>query len=129
MYITDGRAAFYNDLKEEEAVKWASRLETFSIGCFKSTAEHAPFRIIDTVYVVCKQDRALMPNRQWKMVRDARLTKWVSLDTGHNPILAAPALLTEITKAAAGEEVVLTEGSLLGRRGVNKGFDRLRIAE
>lgn len=62
------------------------------------------------------------------MVRHARLEKWVSLDTGHNPILGAPSLLAEITKAAAGEEVILTEGSLIATSDVGKGFEKLRIA-
>jgi hypothetical protein len=63
------------------------------------------------------------------MISHARLTKWVSLDTGHAPFLAVPALLAEITKAAAGEEVILKTGSIIQRGGVGNGFAKLRIAE
>jgi hypothetical protein len=70
-----------------------------------------------------------MPNRQWNMIHYARLTKWVSLETGHTPFLVVPALLAEITKAAAGETVILNERSIIQRGGIGSAFDKLCISE
>lgn len=63
------------------------------------------------------------------MINYARLTKWVSVDTGHTPFLVVPALLAEITRAAAGETVILNEGSIVQKGGIGYAFDKLRISE
>lgn len=79
------------------------------------------------MYVQCTEDNALLPDRQEKMVEAAGLKKWVKIRTGHSPFLLVPELLGDITRAGAGESVVVSNGQVLAADDIGSAMVSLEI--
>ena len=90
---------FYNECSTAVAIEAARRLRPTAIGCVAEPGNGEPWRQVPTTYVVCENDRVMVPEFQRQMARNA--TEVVSLPTDHSPFLSAPQELARLLTAAA----------------------------
>ena len=107
IFVIESHHSLYNGLSEGAAEEWTKQLGHQSIGPFTSLTKHAPYEKIGTLYIQCTEDNALLPDRQEKMCKDIGMEKWIKIRTGHSPFLVVPELLSDITRAGAGEDVII----------------------
>ena len=118
----------YNAVRDEqEALMWTEKLRHHSIPSLMSKSKHAPYKDIDTVYVICKDDHALLPPRQEKVIGLAGIKKWVKLHADHSPFLTATQGLTHVVRAVAGENVVLRKGEGILPEDIGSEMTNLRV--
>ncbi|HZP29875.1 MAG TPA: alpha/beta hydrolase [Acidimicrobiia bacterium] len=95
-------AALYNDCTDEDVAYALPRLCAQSAASFKQTLTGAGWHDIPATYVVCTEDRAIVPGFQRAMAR-ARATTIVELPAGHSPFFSDPQavadLLAELARA------------------------------
>jgi pimeloyl-ACP methyl ester carboxylesterase len=96
--------AFYNDLDIEEAAYWVSKLRSHALVTMKTSADYAAWKDIPAWYLICKRDKALIPDTQRALVKEARKyldqvggagtgeknLKSEEIDTSHSPFLSRP---------------------------------------
>ena len=102
----------YSDLPDEEASKWAAKLQHQSIGVFGSTTAHAAWRYIPSTYVVAKQDKSMISKEYaHMMINAAKEIEPTAFDVveehdgGHCIMLSQPEWLAGVLRRAAGESV------------------------
>ncbi|MFF3573880.1 alpha/beta hydrolase [Nocardia jiangxiensis] len=90
------RTTLYHDVDSELADRMIERLRPIAVSCNQEIATHrvAAWRTVTTTYAVCLQDRAIAPEDQRAMARNAH--EAVELDTGHSPFLARPDLVGDL---------------------------------
>jgi pimeloyl-ACP methyl ester carboxylesterase len=84
----------YNDLPDDEAVDWESRLIPQSHAVQKSEIEVTAYKYIPSTYVICENDKAALPQYQ-EMFAEAAGAKVIRLAAGHMPMLSQPDALVE----------------------------------
>lgn len=100
--------AFYNDvLPRSRAEALARENVTHNIMVVGGIVEGVPWMDVQSMYVVCERDEALLVRLQRGMVRDAQeaggKVRVVTLESGHSPFLSRPDELVGIVgKVAAG---------------------------
>jgi pimeloyl-ACP methyl ester carboxylesterase len=87
----------YNDLPDEEAAVWESRLIPQSQAVQSSMIEATAYKYIPSTYVVCTNDKAVPPQYQ-EMFARAVGASVVKIDAGHMPMLSQPDVLLEKVK-------------------------------
>ena len=75
----------------------------------------------------CTNDNGLLPEWQERLIELGGFKKWVKIDSGHTPFLSCTELLTQVTRAAAGEEIVLKEDYGVKHEDVSSGMTNLRV--
>lgn len=108
--VVDETAAehiFYHDCRQEDASDALARLTPQPLGAFAQpvhSSEQA-WGSVPRGYVLCRQDRAITPAMQRRMLERVPCDPVVELDSGHSPFLSNPAALAdaiyEITAAHA----------------------------
>ncbi|MEX2587470.1 MAG: alpha/beta hydrolase [Actinomycetota bacterium] len=93
--IAAGRAPeiFYNDCDAESVVKAENRLRPQSAASFQQEVGATPERSLRSVYIVCRQDRAIAAAGQRQMAE--RAGRIVAMPTGHCPFICQPEQLSE----------------------------------
>jgi pimeloyl-ACP methyl ester carboxylesterase len=88
---------FYNDC-DADTVAWAlTQLRPMRMSGAGATA--AAWRTLPSTYVVCKQDRAILPELQRKMAtRTGDVVEW---DTSHSPFASRPELVADLCERFA----------------------------
>jgi pimeloyl-ACP methyl ester carboxylesterase len=88
--------AFYNDVSPELAAKAIARLRPFYLTGFLplDTSAKAAWKTVPTTYVVCTQDKAIHPDDQRDMAKNA--SEIVEIDTSHSPFLSRPDLVADL---------------------------------
>ena len=96
----------YNDLSDDEAADWESRLIPQSHAVQKSEIEITAYKYIPSTYMVCENDKAAPPKYQ-EMFAGTAGAKVTKLAAGHMPMLSQPDALVEkvveVVKEAAAE--------------------------
>lgn len=84
---------FYNDVPTALATDAVGRLRPFHVSGWSrvETTAIAAWREVPTTYVVCTRDRAIHPDEQREMAKNAG--EVVEFDTGHSPFLSRPDLV------------------------------------
>jgi pimeloyl-ACP methyl ester carboxylesterase len=96
--------AFYNDVTIEEAAYWLSNLSSHALVTMNTSADYAAWKDIPAWYLICKRDKALNPDTQRALVKEAREyldqvggagtggknIKSEEIDTSHSPFLSRP---------------------------------------
>jgi len=107
---------FYNDINDKEMLdELVGSLKPQSYGALWSKSTYAPWRDVESTYVLCERDEALPVQGQREMVANAKKVieetggkgsmREVSLNTSHSPFLSRPEELGRIVRTAAGEKV------------------------
>lgn len=91
------REALAGDLRREDVVIALPRTGLQSISSFVAPSRASPWQRRST-YVVCTEDRALLPDLQERMAR--RAGRVVRLDSGHCPQLSRPDEVVEVILSA-----------------------------
>jgi pimeloyl-ACP methyl ester carboxylesterase len=91
-------AVFYNDC-DEATVAWATQqLRSMNMdGASPATA--AAWHALPSTYVVCTQDRIILPELQRRMAE--RTNETVELDTSHSPFASRPELVADLLERLA----------------------------
>ena len=79
---------FYEDCEEETATWAVSRLGEQNAHTLTSPVSRAPWRTVDSTYVICSQDRVLPLVAQQRLAK--RCHRSVVWDTSHSPMLSQP---------------------------------------
>ncbi|KAH9871548.1 hypothetical protein J1614_005803 [Plenodomus biglobosus] len=101
-FLKGGASLLYNDLPDDEAADWESRLIPQSHAVQKSEIEITAYKYIPSTYMVCENDKAAPPEYQ-EMFAGAAGAKIVKLATGHMPMLSQPDALVEKVVEAVKE--------------------------
>jgi pimeloyl-ACP methyl ester carboxylesterase len=90
---------FYNDC-DDATVEWAKQRLRPMGGNTGAPATAAAWRSIPSTYVVCTQDRAILPELQRRMARHTdEVIEW---EASHSPFASQPALVAELFARLAG---------------------------
>jgi pimeloyl-ACP methyl ester carboxylesterase len=84
----------YNDLSDDEAADWESRLIPQSHAVQKSEIEVTAYKYIPSTYMICENDKAAPPQYQ-EMFAGAAGAKVTKLASGHMPMLSQPDALVK----------------------------------
>jgi len=103
--MEQGESLFYHDLDTDTAQHYAKKLKTTSTGTFASELTYESYRDIPAAYLICKQDRALSPEKQRAFADAAGIELVEEIDTGHSPFLSKPELVEKFIRRAAGESL------------------------
>ena len=110
---------FYADLPLEEAAYWVSKLGTHSAVTLNSPANYAAWKDIPSWYLICMQDKALKPETQRALVKEAReyldeaggpgtgahMLRMEEIDSSHSPFLSRPEQTAAFIEKAATPEL------------------------
>lgn len=98
---------FYNDCSAEDTAAAMARLKVEPLLPLTQavTLTDANFGRVPRCYIFCKQDHALVPALQQKLVEQTPCERVFSLDTGHSPFFSQPADLAEILLSASLAEI------------------------
>ena len=90
---------FYNDCTQED-IDWAvSKIDCQRIEAFTQPLNHAPWKLIDSTYVICTEDNALPLSLQEKL--SSRCRNSVRLSSGHFPMVSQPEKVAKLLSALA----------------------------
>ena len=98
---------FYNDLPDDVAASYTSKLRSHSYQTFHSPLTVEPFRQIPSAYLVCEKDNAIPVQAQDGMIAQAKAIAPTSfdlverLDASHSPFLSQPGKVAEFLERAA----------------------------
>ena len=92
-------ATFYNCCEPDVAAKAADRLRSTSFECISSPLESEPGQTIPSTYVLCSQDRAILPELQLLMSK--RANNVVTIDTDHSPFYSSTDALLEVLQGGS----------------------------
>lgn len=95
---------FYNDLPEEKANEWTSKLQYHATGAFFTPQAYSAFKFIPSTYVICELDKAIPAALQEMMATQPGADMVIEkLNAGHSPFLSMPEETSDIIRKAAGE--------------------------
>ena len=98
-YLKNRTQLLYNDLPEEEAGKWGSRLIAQSHAVQKTEITCTAYKYIPSTYLLCEKDKAAPPQYQEMFARAAG-SQLLRCETGHSPVLSQPEMLVDkVTEA------------------------------
>ena len=80
-------ACFYNLCDPETAAQAVSRLRTTSNDCFIPGDHKEPWRSIPSTYILCTKDKAIVPELQQFMSKNAQQT--ITIETDHSPFYSS----------------------------------------
>jgi hypothetical protein len=85
---SDAHGLFYGDCSPTLAGSAARNLVSQARGHGRGIQARAAWRHVDSLYLVCAEDRALDPTLQLQMAR--RCTRSVQLHASHSPYISMP---------------------------------------
>jgi pimeloyl-ACP methyl ester carboxylesterase len=85
----------YNDLPDDEAKAWESRLIPQSYAVQTSNINLTAYKYIPSTYLICEKDMAAPPEHQ-EMFAKAAAAKVHKLASGHMPMLSQLAALIDM---------------------------------
>lgn len=91
--------AFYHCAPPDLAAEAAQQLRPMPTALLMSPASGQAWRHIPSTYVICAQDRMVVPSEQRRMAR--RTGAAVELDCDHSPFLAMPGALADLLASIA----------------------------
>jgi hypothetical protein len=101
----------YNDLPDDEARIWESRLIPQSYAVQTSEIKLTAYKHVPSTYVICEKDQAA-PSQYQEMFAGAASAKIVKLSAGHMPMLSQlDLLLDKLTKSIREAEKQTQERS------------------
>ena len=103
----NARDTVYNDLSDEEAQKWISKLYKHATKSLSAPTTWAGWKHIPSTYVLCGQDHAIPAEAQEMMInRDSANFNVVRFEhASHSPFLSMPKETADVIRKAAGEVV------------------------
>lgn len=105
----DARDVFYNDLSDEEATKWISKLKHQSEGVYITPVTYAAWRYIPSTYVIGTEDKSSVSREVVDyMINQDQPNAIDSVETceggGHCLMISRPDWLASALRRAAGEK-------------------------
>ncbi|MCJ1310146.1 hypothetical protein MMC25_003807 [Agyrium rufum] len=97
--IRDGEKTLYNDLPEDEARKWVSRMIDQSHAVQNTEVTRASYQYIPSTYLVCENDQACPAQFQEMFAAQAK-SEVQRCSTGHSAMLSQPEMLADRIVAA-----------------------------
>jgi pimeloyl-ACP methyl ester carboxylesterase len=94
---------FYRETPREIAEAASVRMRPTATGDMALSPGHDPWKTIPTTYIVCERDRALSPEMQRAMAKNAGRVE--SIDTDHSPFVSRPEEFCRILVSIAGDPV------------------------
>ncbi|WP_413544179.1 alpha/beta fold hydrolase [Citricoccus nitrophenolicus] len=97
--LAQASAVFYNGLPDEMAQQATSRLDRQPLSVFATPVDLAAAELPPQEYVVCTQDRAIMPALQ-RLMAERTPARVHELSAGHSPFYSHPEEVLEILLGA-----------------------------
>lgn len=94
---------FYQETPREIAEPASLRMRPTAAGGMAMRPGADPWKTIPTTYIVCERDRALSPEMQRAMAKNAGRVE--SIDTDHSPFVSRPEEFCRILVSIAGDPV------------------------
>ncbi|KAF7540215.1 hypothetical protein G7054_g1601 [Neopestalotiopsis clavispora] len=93
--IKNAAEILYNDLPQEEALSWQSKIidQSYAVQEYKMTNE--AYRFIPSTYAVCEDDRGPPPQYQ-EMFGSTAGSKIIKINSGHSPMLSHTSELAQM---------------------------------
>jgi pimeloyl-ACP methyl ester carboxylesterase len=91
---------FYNDCDEEIAAWAGSNLDEQLTCSLAEPATQAPWRGLDSTYIICSQDRVVPTSAQQNLAK--RCSRSLVWNTSHSPMLSQPGRLASLLAELAG---------------------------
>ena len=103
----NAREIFYNDLSDEEAQKWISKLNKHATQSFYAPATWAAWKNIPSTYLWCGLDNAVPPPGQDAFISQegANFNVVKFENASHSPFLSMPKETADVIRRAAGEDM------------------------
>ena len=98
----DPGAIFYNDLDDDTAKRWISKLQVHSWATFSSNLSYAAWKHVDSAYLICEADNAV-PIQAQEAMASSMTTERCS--ASHSPFLSQPEVTTAFIRRQAGESI------------------------
>ncbi|KAB8343061.1 hypothetical protein FH972_022655 [Carpinus fangiana] len=89
---------FYSDLEDAEALGCASQLQPQSNSVFQGVADHKPWDLIPSFYLVCKRDVCIPSGTQELWAKQCGMTV-MKVDAGHVPFMSSPAAVADMVRS------------------------------
>lgn len=107
--VKNAPEAFYNDvLPRSRAEELARENVTHNIMVVNGDVEGVPWMDVESTYVVCEKDDALLAPLQRSMVKDAQeageKVRVETLESGHCPFLSQPDEVVRIVEKVAAKK-------------------------
>jgi hypothetical protein len=103
-FLKRGASLLYNDLPDDEAKAWESRLIPQSYAVQTSNINLTAYKYIPSTYVICEKDMAA-PTEYQEMFAKVSAAKMLKLASGHMPMLSQlDALVDMITETVRDTE-------------------------
>ena len=98
---------FYNDLSEEDAQKWISKLNKHATQAFEAPCTWAAWKHIPSTYLFCGRDNAVTVAGQEALISQpgANFDVVRFEDASHSPFLSMPKETADVIRRAAGEKI------------------------
>jgi Alpha/beta hydrolase family len=100
----DPRNIFYNDLDEETAQSWVSKLKVHSWPTLASPLSYAAWQHVPSAYLLCEADQAIPIQAQEGMVAASGMVS-ERCSASHSPFLSQPEVTASFIRRQAGEAV------------------------
>ncbi|KAJ5274030.1 hypothetical protein N7478_009155 [Penicillium angulare] len=92
--IKNGAPTLYNDLPDDQARLWESRLIPQSYKVQTTLVENTAYEEIPSTYLICENDKAAPPQYQEMFAKISR-SETQHCQAGHSPMLSQPEMLVE----------------------------------
>lgn len=97
--LTQASNVFYNDLPQDVAQTATARLDPQPLAVFATPVRLKDAALPPQEYIVCSQDRAIMPALQ-RLMAERQSAVVHELDSGHSPFFSRPVDLLQLLSAA-----------------------------
>lgn len=100
----EGQAPFtFSDLPSEEGLRLAKEMPEHSTASFKEKLTYAGYNDADVTYILCEEDKVLLPEYQYAMIKLLKSSKGKDitvhkLKSGHVPNFSQPGNVSRIVK-------------------------------
>lgn len=96
----------FNDVSRERASELTTQLKDHSAGVFTSKITYAGWKHIDSTYIICKRDQAVVPEvQEYLATQPGNRITIDGVDAGHLLYMAKPDETTDAVHRAVGERV------------------------
>jgi pimeloyl-ACP methyl ester carboxylesterase len=95
----DGESVFYHDCPAELAARSAARLRPQSLTSFMTPVRAAAWHDAPSAYLVCDDDRCLLPEFQEPLAARAGFAGHIA--AGHSPFMSQPAAVAQFIQSAS----------------------------
>lgn len=104
MYCHTPEALLFKDIPPSDASYWVSKLSCQPSSGWDDVVDHAGWKSVPSVYLLCEQDAILNPEMQMQMASMAG-SEIERCSAGHCCMIGQPEKVVNVVRRAAGEMI------------------------